>query len=133
MMSRYVIMCAAMMVAAPAALAQNALDPFALFASADANGDGAVSKSEFLAARTKVFPQIDRNGDGVLTADEFSAQAQGLQGRIMAPRLFANFDLNADGKVTPEEFAKAPAPLFDKADTNHDGVVSKAELDAVRP
>lgn len=127
-----ILACAAAL-ATPLANAQNALDPFALFASADANGDGAVDKAEFLARRAQTFPQIDANADGALTKDEFLAQAGSFQARFTASSLFSTFDANGDGKVSKQEFETAPSPLFDRADGNKDGVVTKAELDAVRP
>jgi Ca2+-binding EF-hand superfamily protein len=36
----------------------------------DANGDGQVSRDEYLASARQRFTQMDRNGDGVLTADD---------------------------------------------------------------
>ena len=109
------------------------LDPRALFAAADTNGDGDVSRAEFLAARAARFDALDSNHDGVLTGDEFSAAAPGMRGRLMAPIMFSQFDANGDGKVTPEEFAKAPTPGFDMADANGDGKVSRAEAQAAAP
>jgi Ca2+-binding EF-hand superfamily protein len=41
--------------------------------SADANGDGKVSRDEFLARAAARFDSLDANKDGVLTADEMKA------------------------------------------------------------
>lgn len=112
---------------------QTSLDPAQLFASADANADGDVSKPEFLAARAGRFDALDLNRDGALSRDEFTAAAPGLRERLMAPIMFGQFDANSDGRVTREEFAKAPTPGFDSADANGDGKVSQAELKAAAP
>lgn len=39
----------------------------------DSNGDGAISKAEFLAQAEKHFAKMDRNGDGLITEDERGA------------------------------------------------------------
>jgi uncharacterized low-complexity protein len=39
----------------------------------DADGDGAVSKEEFMQAHDGMFGKMDTNGDGVIDADEHSA------------------------------------------------------------
>jgi hypothetical protein len=112
------------------ASASVALDPASLFASADANGDGLVSKVEFLAARDARFDVLDTNRDGFLVRDEMAAAAPGLRGRMMLPVMFPQFDGNGDGKVSRQEFSAAPAPGFDMADANGDGMVSPAEAKA---
>jgi EF hand len=40
----------------------------------DANGDGKVSKDEFVAAELARFAKMDTNGDGILSASERGAQ-----------------------------------------------------------
>lgn len=107
-----------------------ALDPASLFASADANGDGLVSRAEFIAARNARFDVLDANRDGFLVRDETAAAAPGLRGRVMLPVMFPQFDSNGDGKVSRQEFNAAPAPGFDLADANGDGMVSPAEAKA---
>ncbi len=47
------------------------------FRAIDTDGDGTISKKEFLAASKKRFEQADKDHEGTLTLDEFSA-AQGL-------------------------------------------------------
>ena len=46
-------------------------------------------------------------------------------------RRFEAMDANKDGKVTREEFKGRPA-LFDRLDADHDGVIAKADLKALR-
>lgn len=42
----------------------------------DTNGDGMVSKDEFLAAARERFAKLDRNGDGFLTVDEIGRRRE---------------------------------------------------------
>ncbi|HEY1126109.1 MAG TPA: EF-hand domain-containing protein [Sphingobium sp.] len=108
-------------------------DPIAAFREADTNGDGAVSRAEYAAARLARFEKLDRNGDGAISRDDF--------GRLirLAPRLarridtlLAAADTNYDGRVTRAEYAAAPMPLFDRLDVNHDGRIDGQELAAAR-
>ncbi len=46
----------------------DAMDPFA---DADANGDGVITRAEFLTARSARFAKLDRNGDGAVSRDDF--------------------------------------------------------------
>ena len=108
-------------------------DPMEAFANADANGDGVITRAEFLAARNARFAKMDRNGDGVVARDDF--------GRILKFRpqagerldmLIRQADRNGDGRVTRDELANAPTPIFDRADANSDGRIDKAELAAAK-
>lgn len=105
-----------------------AVDPCRLFASADTNRDGAVSRAEFLAARAANFETVDRGRKGFLTRDDLMAAAPNLKARAGVMLMFGAFDQDGDGKVTRGEFRAAPAPGFDRADRDHDGVVTRAEL-----
>ena len=108
-------------------------DPMDAFANADANGDGIVTKAEFLASRNARFDKMDRNGDGVVSRDDFGMI---LKFRPQAGQKLDAFikqaDANHDGKVNRAELAAAPTPIFDLADANHDGKVDKAEMEAAR-
>jgi Ca2+-binding EF-hand superfamily protein len=46
--------------------------PSRAFTKADRNGDGVVSRQEYLDAAARKFTKVDRNGDGRLTPDEMT-------------------------------------------------------------
>ena len=121
------------------------------FAEADADNDGYVSKSEFVAycykgkGRSpdaddwKVFYAADANGDGLISREEFEkyVQARWVNESGSRPRLTLdtiNVEPDTDGAV-PEpacELGVLEVGFFDAADTDGDGFVSKAEFGAYR-
>jgi hypothetical protein len=120
-------------VGTPAAAGFAGHDPLAVFDQADADHDGRVSRDEFRAARSARFAQMDRNGDGVVSRDDFTRFLKFRpQAGARIDAMLAEADANHDGKVSRAELDAAPATLFDRADTNHDGFVDKAELGAAR-
>jgi len=46
----------------------------------DADGDGKVTKDEFMKGHETMFDKIDQNGDGVIDADERAAHMAKMQG-----------------------------------------------------
>lgn len=103
--------------------------------AADTDKDGKISKAEFEAWRTARITVIDTDKDGLLSADELAAarmKEAETRSKAMAARMIAMHDQNGDGKLSAEELMSAPTPVFDALDTNADGAVDKAELDAFR-
>jgi Ca2+-binding EF-hand superfamily protein len=109
-----------------------ALDPDALFASADTNGDSAITKAEFIAARARSYDRLDRNGDGKLARGEFTGAAPAGIRRNFVASQFSGFDANHDGLLSRAEFNAAPTPGFDRVDADRNGILSAAEVSSAR-
>lgn len=97
-------------------------NPEEVFKRLDANGDGAISKDEFMAGWKKRQQRPQEPSPG--------AQGFGPQG--WKPPSASDFisRFGKDGKLTKET---VPAPLWErlsKADANQDGAVTKEELEA---
>jgi Ca2+-binding EF-hand superfamily protein len=107
----------------------------------DANGDGVIDPAEVPDAAKPAFERLlrrgDTNQDGRLDAEEIRAlagRARGAAGGVaaaFADRLKA-MDKDGDGKVTREEFT-GRAALFDRLDTNKDGVLSPEDRPSGAP
>jgi Ca2+-binding EF-hand superfamily protein len=86
----------------------------ARFSALDADGDGSVSRDEFLAhsaARASeragdMFDRLDADGDGVLSRDAIAALGGPGQG---VERMISRFDADGDGALSAEEFETAQA------------------------
>lgn len=110
-----------------------------MFGEADANKDGNVSQAEFNAMGTRMhaqrmaqhetrhkerFARLDTNRDGNITQAEAQA-ARAAMGAGRPPRVDA--DTNKDKKISLAEWLARPDPLFERADANKDGQVTRAE------
>jgi Ca2+-binding EF-hand superfamily protein len=103
-----------------------------VFKNADENGDDRITRVEFTQARVKLFAQLDKNSDGYLTKDD-TPRHFALFGRDTGRSLkkaMTTLDKNGDGRISRDEFVAGPNPLFDRVDTNRDGVIDAAELAA---
>jgi EF hand len=100
---------------------------------ADANKDGSISRAEYLDARSQQFGKLDRNSDGYLDDADLPTRSEGQpqRGRRLA-QLRTQLDSNSDAKVSKAEFVDAPAPAFERADTDPNDVLGPEEIEAVR-
>lgn len=114
----------------------------ARFTAIDTNADGQLSLEEFQQARSPHIPEgvalpenhadraamkfsrIDSDANGFVTLAELEAMRRGgkrgCNGRI---------DNDGNGEMSQDEFL-ANVRLFDRLDTNEDGAITEAEMDA---
>ncbi|MBU1378834.1 MAG: EF-hand domain-containing protein [Alphaproteobacteria bacterium] len=112
--------------AGPAA-ARDRPDPLEMLAKSDANGDGRVTRAEFIAARRDRFERMDRNDDGYVSDDDLPRLVR-KRGGDKVNRAIDALDANRDGRLSRAEFVDGPTRLFDFGDANRDGVIDRAEL-----
>ena len=98
----------------------------------DGDGDGKITRREYIDARTARFTELDQDRDGRLSAEDFPRASQSQSLNALAGRLVAHADLNQDGAVTQDELGLAGTPLFDRADSNGDGFVDQDEVARLR-
>ncbi|MEN5366801.1 hypothetical protein ABE571_10435 [Stenotrophomonas sp. TWI273] len=107
----------------------------------DRNKDGAVDRAEFDAVRAASFAATDTDGDGTLSLAEYTAEFDGRldhqRQRVRADAerqarvRFASLDKDADGHMTFAEYQLSGKRMFDRADSNGDGVVDARDPEPV--
>lgn len=102
----------------------------------DANDDGAVSAEEAASAADDIFAAMDADGDGMMTKDEYLAVRMGpYRGNSQRHAAmqqarearFAAMDSDADGSVSKAEFLAAAQAHHAGADSDGDGKVTPWE------
>jgi Ca2+-binding EF-hand superfamily protein len=95
----------------------------------DTNGDGIVSKAEWLAYHERLFSVLDKYHSGQLNEKQFlgpsqematfatGGYARGLQNRAMMHKI----DTDGDGKISHDEYIAYQTKIFDMMDTKQSG------------
>jgi hypothetical protein len=91
----------------------------------DVNRDGEVTCEEWKQYARGLFANADANKDGALSRQEFAAMAR--VDRLFDVANFDYFDGNGDGKVTLAEVIDKPNPAFRLLDKNNDCVIGRDE------
>ncbi|NWH09103.1 MAG: EF-hand domain-containing protein [Alphaproteobacteria bacterium] len=99
------------------------------FAEVDADKNGVVTKAEVDAARAARFAETDTDKDGKISREEFDAHIE-KQEKERRDRMFSMLDDNEDGSLTPDEQGMRDEKGLMRFDTDNNGEVTKAELDA---
>jgi Ca2+-binding EF-hand superfamily protein len=89
------------------------------FAEIDTDKKGEVSRADFVKYRMKLFDELDTNKDGKLSLDEFLKVAE------------PPFSTDVQGGLNLEERRSRARADFQNIDTNRDGFIERAEIEAV--
>lgn len=101
------------------------------------NYDGAMTLAQFQARQAQRMMTADTDGDGRISLAEWTAQMDarrggGGRGGYDPAQMFARMDTNHDGFIDKAEIDAASAERFRRMDANGDGVVSADERAAMR-
>lgn len=89
----------------------------------DLNSDGTLDAREIQNASISLR-KLDTNKDFKLTPDELGTQRRNPTDRMM------ELDKNKDGKITSDEVPERMQRFIERMDSNGDGAVDKAEMEA---
>jgi Ca2+-binding EF-hand superfamily protein len=119
----------AFVAAAVGSLPAFAQDPPAL-ARLDTDKSGDVSLEEFVAAGNPRVSSADKDGDGKATAEEIAATFNGGDAAQRAAELVKRFDTDGDGVISLAEVEARRKARFAEVDANSDGKLTAEELKA---
>ena len=110
--------------------------PSPLVTALDTDHDGSISAAE-MAAAPQALAALDKNGDGRIALEEVMVRrpeggerGEGPGGAVspdLVNTLFS-FDENKDGQLSKTEVPERMQGIFLRADTNHDGLLTRDEL-----
>ena len=109
------------------------IEPVAMMiATFDSDGDAKVTTAELGAGVARSFAAIDTTGKGSIGYIQFADWAERYLGdRNALPSPF-EVDTDHDDRITLVELQAFFAGTFARLDSNHDGVVTRAELLTIR-
>ena len=100
----------------------------------DSDGDGQVSSAEHAAAAKKMFVDMDSDMDGQVTAAEMDAahhDKTGAKPAMSSADKVKKLDTNNDGRLSASEHAAGSNAMFKAGDSNSDGQLTDAEMQAL--
>lgn len=111
----------------------------AAFARMDANRDGTLDQADRAARRAAMFDRIDTDGNGSISRAEFEAR-QAKRGGAHKAHMGAMNRGGRDGvaarrdagPMTEQAFVARALTMFDRADADRNGTVTRAEREEVR-
>ena len=111
----------------------------------DANKNGKLEKDEVPERMQSMFSRADKNEDGAIDKEEMTAMARersggqgggfgggpgGPGGREFLAQMMERADADKDGKLSGDEIPPFMRERLEQTDTNKDGALDKAELEA---
>jgi hypothetical protein len=105
----------------------------------DTNGDGMVSKDEWLAFQEKVFSMLDKTHSGKIDAKSFSPSGNdaiakfatgGYARGLLTQEMMTKIDANNDGRISHEEFIAYQTKIFEmmNTSTSHKDMLGPSEF-----
>lgn len=112
----------------PASAQGELSDEQARILAADSDGDGVVTREEFLRHRGEAFGTFDKDNSGDLSRDEFKAALDETPMRSFGAVAFRRTNADGDDGINRAEWDAMPARAFDRLDANGDDKVDSEEL-----
>ncbi len=98
------------------------------FERIDADGDGAVTFTEFFQPMAERFAEADADANGLVTFEEIVEAADNRRAARMAGRMISRFDVNGDGQLAIDEIESRQQKQFALLDFDESGSVTEDEL-----